>query len=142
MRKLSRCTCGLLVLSSLIPLMAATKNATDAKAAVESAAASSAPGGASISGTAGNVNVTALLGVLVMKGVLAPGEANAIREAAPEQEFRLLVEVLNRKGVLSAEDLNGAALPAPAAMPIETSSAKTAQPSELAKPYWVVDTAV
>jgi hypothetical protein len=133
MRKLSRCTCGILVLSSLIPLMAATKNATDAKAGAESAAASSAPGGASISGTAGNVNVTALLGVLVMKGVLEPGEANAIREAAPEQDFRLLVEVLNRKGVVSAEDLNGAALPAPAAMPIETSSAKTAQPSELAK---------
>ena len=54
----------------------------------------------------GNANVTALLGVLIMKGVLTPGEANAIREAAPEAELQLLVEALTRKGVVSAADLS------------------------------------
>src|ERR1039458_4578457 len=34
--------------------------------------------GLSLGATAGDANVTALLGVLVMKGVLAPTEANAI----------------------------------------------------------------
>jgi hypothetical protein len=62
--------------------------------------------------TSGDANVTALLGVLVMKGVLAPSEANAIRNAAPEAEFHLLVEALSRKGVLSAADLSAAAQPA------------------------------
>jgi hypothetical protein len=64
-----------------------------------------------------------LLGVLVMKGVLAPAEANAIRNAAPEAEFQLLVEALSRKGLLSAADLSAATAPAaqpsaPAASPV------------------------
>jgi hypothetical protein len=53
-----------------------------------------------------------LLGVLVTKGVLAPAEANAIRNAAPEAEFQLLVEALSRKGLLTAADLSAAANPA------------------------------
>ncbi len=65
---------------------------------------------------AADANVTALLGVLVMKGVLAPTEANAIRNASPETKFQLLVDALNRKGVLSAADLSTAVnTPAPAA---------------------------
>jgi hypothetical protein len=73
---------------------------------------------------AGNGNVTALLGVLVMKGVLAPTEANAIRNAAPDAEFQLLVETLSRKGLLTAADLSAATSPAaqpaaPAAAPVE-----------------------
>src|SRR5580698_6410247 len=42
--------------------------------------------------TTNAANVTALLGVLVMKGVLAPSEANAIKNAAPDVEFQLLVD--------------------------------------------------
>jgi hypothetical protein len=57
----------------------------------------------------GDANITALLGVLVMKGVLAPNEANAIRNASPTSQFQALVEALSRKGVLSASDLSAAA---------------------------------
>jgi hypothetical protein len=57
-------------------------------------------------------NVTALLGVLVMKGVLAPTEANAIQNAAPNAQFQVLVEALSRKGVLNAADLSAATKPA------------------------------
>jgi hypothetical protein len=60
-----------------------------------------------------NNNITVLLNVLVMKGVLAPSEANAIRIAAPEAEFQLLVEALSRKGLLSAADMAEVAKPAP-----------------------------
>jgi hypothetical protein len=59
-----------------------------------------------------NGNVTALLGVLVMKGVLAPSEAKAIQGAAPEAEFQLLVEALTRKGLLTAADVSAASTPA------------------------------
>ncbi len=57
--------------------------------------------------------MTALLNTLVTKGVLAPAEANAIRSAVPETQFRLLVEALNRKGILNSADLSAAAGPAP-----------------------------
>jgi hypothetical protein len=49
-----------------------------------------------------------------MKGVLAPTEANAIRNASPTAQFQLLVEALSRKGILSAADLSAAN---PAAQP-------------------------
>src|SRR5208283_1161103 len=64
---------------------------------------------------------------LVMKGVLAPSEANAIKNAAPEAEFQLLVDALSRKGVLSAADLSAATTP-------------TAQPSTPAAPVAVRET--
>jgi hypothetical protein len=60
-----------------------------------------------------NTNITVLLNVLVTKGVLAPSEANAIRNAAPEAEFQLLVEALARKGLLTASDMAAVASPAP-----------------------------
>src|ERR1700723_1823326 len=63
-----------------------------------------------------NANITMLLNALITKGVLAPSEANAIRNAAPEAELQLLVAVLGRKGVLSAADL-----PAPAASAVQPS---------------------
>ena len=102
---------SLLAMVSVGSAFAGSKDATDAKTAAETAAnatanASAAPAGANPSLTpVGGANVTALLGVLVMKGVLAPAEANAIRNAAPEAEFQLLVEALTRKGVVSAADL-------------------------------------
>ncbi len=102
---------SLLAMVSVGSAFAGSKGATDTKTAAETAAnatanASAAPAGANPSLTpVGGANVTALLGVLVMKGVLAPAEANAIRNAAPEAEFQLLVEALTRKGVVSATDL-------------------------------------
>jgi hypothetical protein len=80
----------------------------------------------------GNANVTALLGVLVMKGVLAPTEANAIRNAAPDAEFQLLVEALSRKGLLSTADLSAAA--SPAAQPAAPVEARESVSSSLAGP--------
>jgi hypothetical protein len=78
-------------------------------------------------------NVTALLGVLVMKGVLAPSEAKAIQGAAPEAEFQLLVEALTRKGLLSAADVSAAA--SPAAQPSTSEvSASIASPPSSAQP--------
>src|SRR5271154_5557114 len=96
---------SLLVLAiAAVPVMAGSN---DAKAAKDTptnttgAEATPAAANPNLAPTAGDANVTALLGVLVMKGVLAPTEANAIRNAAPETKFQLLVDALNRKGVLS-----------------------------------------
>jgi hypothetical protein len=101
---------------------AKTSSTSDTAAAPAAASASPNPS-PSLTPAAGSANVTALLGVLVMKGVLAPAEANAIRNAAPEVEFQLLVEALSRKGVLTAADLSAAPQPAapasaPAAAPV------------------------
>ena len=57
----------------------------------------------------GDANVTALLGVLVMKGVLAPSEANSIRNATPTAQFQALIEALTRKGIVTAADFSGPA---------------------------------
>src|ERR1700727_596914 len=135
MQKLTLWICSsLLAAVSVAPVLAGTKDATDAKTSAETtanpatanpasgnpAAQPAAAANPKITPVAGNANVTALLGVLVMKGVLAPAEANAIRDAAPDAEFQLLVEALARKGVVSAADLSAAATPAPAAQPVPT----------------------
>jgi hypothetical protein len=83
-----------------------------------------------------------LLGVLVMKEVLAPSEAKAIRGAGPGTEFQLLVEALSGKGLLNLADVSGAANPAtqpstpvtaalatPDTAPVSASSVQTQQPS-------------
>ncbi len=134
MQKRKLWICSPLVLISLVaPLVAGSKKPAETSAGgAESVAAqpAAAAGSATLGTPASNGNITALLGVLVMKGVLAPAEANAIREAAPDQEFRLLLEALSRKGVVSAEDLTAVAAPVTApvvATPIETGSAATAQ---------------
>jgi len=99
-----------------LPVMAGSNDAKPATGNAASAEPAAVPANPNPSpnliATPGNTNVTALLGVLVMKGVLAPAEAEAIRNAAPEAEFQLLVEALNRKGVLSATDLSAAGTPA------------------------------
>jgi hypothetical protein len=121
--------CSLLVVVSVAPALAGAKDATDAKASAATTAKSDSGNPASgnpaaqpaaaanpnITPVAGNANVTALLGVLVMKGVLTAGEANAIRNAAPDAELQLLLEALARKGVVSAADLSAAGAPSPAA---------------------------
>ncbi|MGB2603325.1 MAG: hypothetical protein WBC78_07005 [Candidatus Sulfotelmatobacter sp.] len=114
----------LLLATATVPALAGSNDANPANvngANATSAEATPAPASPSLTPTAGDANVTALLGVLVMKGVLAPTEANAIRNAAPEVKFQLLVDALNRKGVLSAGDLSAATKP-------------TAQPSAAAPP--------
>src|SRR5208283_2670394 len=125
---------SLLVLAvTAVPVIAENNSAKTANenTANESSAEATPPPSPSptptLTTTAGNANVTALLGVLVMKGVLAPSEANAIKNAAPEAEFQLLVDALSRKGVLSAADLSAATTP-------------TAQPSTPAAPVAVRET--
>ncbi len=149
MPKYNRWICSaLLAAVSVAPVLAGTKDATDAKAAETNAnpAAQPAPAAAANPNltSAGSTNVTALLGVLVMKGILDPSEANSIRNAAPEAELQLLVEALARKGVVSASDLAAVATPAasaqPAAMamPVEATPGQTgqaaAQPAKPAAP--------
>ena len=112
---------SLLAVLSVMPVLAGANEAADAKPPTETRAdaAAQAVQAAGPNLNPGNANVTALLGVLVMKGVLAPAEANAIRKAAPEVEFQLLVEALTRKGVLSADDLSPAASPSASARVVE-----------------------
>jgi hypothetical protein len=102
----------LLLAVATVPALAGSNDANPANgSATNASAAEASPAAASptLSPAAGDANVTALLGVLVMKGVLAPTEANAIRNAAPGNKFQLLVDALSRKGILSAADLSAAA---------------------------------
>jgi hypothetical protein len=138
---------SLLVLAiTAVPLMAgsndakpANSNAANAEPATAAASPNPSP---NLTAAPGNASVTALLAVLVKKGVLASSEADAIRSAAPEAEFRLLVEALSRKGLLNAADLSAAASPAaqpaaPVAAPVaarETVSAALAGPEADASP--------
>jgi hypothetical protein len=140
MPKLQQWICSsLLLVVSVAPVLAGAKDTTDTKTPPEAAtgnpAAQPAPAAnASPTPVAASGNVTALLGLLVMKGVLAPAEANSIRNAAPEAEFQLLVEALARKGVVNAADLSPA--PSPAAAPVAvvvSAPAQTAATTE-AKP--------
>jgi hypothetical protein len=116
MLNLKKWLSSLLLLATMtVPALAGSNDANPANGnAVNatSAEATAATASPSLNPTAGDANVTALLGVLVMKGVLAPTEANAIRNAAPEVKFQLLLDALSRKGILSAADLSAAASPA------------------------------
>src|SRR5580693_855569 len=133
MLTLKRLLWCLLVLAIMaLPLMAGSNDAKpangDAANAEPAAAAANPNPSPNLTAAPGNANVAALLAVLVKKGVLGSAEADAIRTAAPEAEFQLLVEALSRKGVLNAADLSAAASPAaqpaaaaaPAAAPVET----------------------
>jgi len=93
--------------------------ADDTKATAQPAADSKDSKSTASSTPAPNPKVTALLDVLVAKGILAPAEANTIRGAAPDVEVTLLIEALNRKGLLNAADLAAVGTPeaAPAAGP-------------------------
>jgi hypothetical protein len=129
MLTLRKCFSSLIVLAiTSAPVMAGSNDAKPADGNAANAEPAAVPANPNpspnLTAAPGNANVTALLGVLVTKGVLAPAEADAIRNAAPEAEFQLLVEALSRKGVLSAADLSAAASPAaqpavPAVAPVE-----------------------
>src|ERR1039458_10137289 len=110
MSMLKQLLLSLLVLAiTAVPVMAGSNDAKTAKensTTTTSAEATPAAASPNLATTPGDANVTALLGVLVMKGVLAPNEANAIRNAAPNAQFQALVETLSRKGIVSAADLS------------------------------------
>ncbi|MGA7079597.1 MAG: hypothetical protein WBQ43_05300 [Terriglobales bacterium] len=120
----------LVVAVMAVPVMAGTNDskttnensATPPSAEASPAAASPSPSptpSVSLVTTASDANVAALLGALVKKGVLAPSEAAAIRNAAPGAEFQLLIDALSRKGILSAADLAVTAQPSAAvAVPV------------------------
>jgi len=125
----------LLVVGTVAPALARSKDASNPTVTPEGAVNAAAQPGAgatpNVSVTAKKANGTALLGVVVMKGVLAPAEANAIRDAAPDAEFQMLVEALARKGVVSAEELSVVA--EPIAKPVEPAQAAQA-PATPGKP--------
>src|SRR5260370_27077418 len=108
MPKLRTWLFSLLVLAiTAVPVLAGNNEAKPESntTAAPASPANSTPSpsvGLGMAATAGDANVTALLGVLVMKGVLAPTEANAIRDASPAGQFQALVETLARKGLVSA----------------------------------------
>jgi hypothetical protein len=116
MLKLRSWLSSLLVLAIMAaPVMAGNNDArpenNSAASPEASAAASPDPNPSpspslNLSSATSDSNVTALLGVLVMKGVLAPNEANSIRNAAPSAQFQALVEALSQKGVVNAQDLS------------------------------------
>ncbi len=126
----------LLALIVIAPAFGAGKDSGAPKAPENNGtnAAAQPPNGATpaVTVTNGNANITALLGVLVMKGVLAPSEANDIRNAVPETEVKLLLEALARKGVLSADDIAVAAAP-PAQPPVAGPSAQLSPQAPLVK---------
>jgi hypothetical protein len=112
----------LVVAVMAVPVMAGTNDSKTANensanppsAEASPAAASPSPSptpSVSLVTTTSDANVAALLGALVKKGVLAPSEAAAIRNAAPGAEFQLLIDALSRKGILSAADLAVTAQP-------------------------------
>jgi hypothetical protein len=118
MSKLRKWLCAsLLTMVATAPLMAGSDDAVPANNgtgtnATNAAEPAASPATLNPTAAISSGNVTALLGVLVMKGVLAPSEAKAIQGAAPEAEFQLLVEALTRKGLLRAADVSAAASPA------------------------------
>jgi hypothetical protein len=80
-----------------------------------------------------NVNLTGLVNALLKKGVLTPSEVDTLRVAAPESQLQLLVEVLTRKGVLTAADLSAAAVPGGAPAPAPAPQTAPAPQPELAQ---------
>src|ERR1700756_4179404 len=90
--------CLLFIATSVSWTMAETKEKPDAKAPTESAMNGAGASASNLTSTR-TANKSALLGLLVTKGVLAPGEAASIRNAAPDAEFEMLVDVLARKGI-------------------------------------------
>jgi len=143
MLSLRKCFLGVAVLAiTAVPVMAGNNDAKPASGNAANAEPAAVPANPNPSPNLGatpvNANVTALLGVLVTKGVLAPAEAEAIRNAAPEVEFQLLVQALSRKGVLNAADLSAAGTPAaqPAApvAPVEAGESSSSRAGAEAAP--------
>ena len=129
----------LMLAIAAVPVMAGSNDANSAKentANTTSAEAAPAAASPSLAPSAGDANVTALLGVLVMKGVLAPNEANSIRNAAPTAQFQALVEALSHKGVVNAQDVLAIAeaKPAAATTPVVAETAQAPAEKKPAEP--------
>jgi hypothetical protein len=137
MSKFEKWLCSLLItFVATAPVLAGTDdgvpaNNTNATNTTNAAEPAAAPASINPTPVITNSNITALLGVLVMKGVLAPSEAKSIQGAAPGTEFQALVEALSRKGVVSASDLSALTAPAPdpASEPATSASLTTPQPT-------------
>jgi len=118
---------SVLVIVLIAPALAGTKDVTNAKTTTDTSTnAAAQPASAAspnLPPTAANAKLAALLGVLVMKGVLSPSEANSITIAAPEAQFQLLVDLLARKGVVSAKELSVVAPANPAGQAVSTTAA-------------------
>ena len=135
-RLTSRLLCLLLVALVAAPALAGENNAAANTGTTAATMAEPANGAAlnPMPATSGG-NVTALLGVLVMKGDLAPSEAKSIESAAPGTEFQALLDALARKGVVSASDLSGASPSSSEAAPSSPLTASLATPeTQAAKP--------
>ena len=114
MLKLKSWLSSLLVLAiTAVPVMAGSNDAktTNENAAnATSAEASPAAASPSLTSTPGDANVTALLGVLVSKGVLNAEEAKSL-SGTPAQQGARLLELLRQKGILSAADYEALTTP-------------------------------
>jgi hypothetical protein len=135
-RVTSRLLCLLLLAVAAAPALAGDNDAPANPTPTTATAANSSTGAAlNPLPAATGENATALLGVLVMKGVLTPAEAKSIQSAGPGSEIQALVDALARKGVVSASDLAPAPSSEPAASPISLSaSVATAEVQTAAKP--------
>src|SRR5579863_2180001 len=131
---------SLLTIVATAPVLAAPDDAVPAGSGTGSSATSAAepaPNPPTLNPTSAvnSGNVTALLGILVMKGVLAPTEAKAIQAAVPGTEFQALLNVLSSKGLVSASDLSALATASPApqppapAVPVDAALVTPASPS-------------
>lgn len=114
MLKLKKCLSSVLVLAiTAVPVMAEDNNAktvNENAANATSAEASGAAASPRLASTTDNGNVTALLGVLVSKGVLNAEEAKSLGGTPAQQSARLL-ELLRQKGILSAVDYEALTTP-------------------------------
>jgi hypothetical protein len=113
MLKLKKWLSSLLVLAiTTVPVMAENNNEKTASENAASATGTDAGTAASprLAATAGDANVTALLGVLVSKGVLNAEEARSLSGTPAQQSARLL-ELLRQKGILSAADYEALTTP-------------------------------
>jgi len=134
----NRWICWLLLASVVVsPVVARSKDAGNAKPPAENGttlAVQPAPAGTpNPVPLSRSADVTALLGVLVMKGVLTRGEANAIRNAPHDAELQMLVDALARKGIVTTTDLVPSVFPTvgkevPAANPQAPTVPKPAAP--------------
>ena len=128
--------CVLLLAMAVLQAAGGTGEAAGSDAPPSTASTASSANSSSGAVQAGS-NVTALLRVLVSKGVLSPAEAKSIESANPGTEFQLLIDTLARKGVLNTTDLAAVAAQSghvvPSATPAALAPAK-AQAGEPALP--------
>jgi len=118
MLMLNRWICRLLLVCLVVSsAVAKSKDEISAKAPAETGAPASVQpasvGTPNLDPLNSSANLTALIDVLVAKGVLDPSEANTIRNAPRDAAFQMLLDALARKGIVTAADLHPLTSPAP-----------------------------